>query len=1096
MAGKKGDKGAPKKPLSKKEKERQDAEEAERRKIEEEERLRLEAELKEREEKERREREELERLLSEEENRNKEEFSQLRRVLEKRKNDLISLYETQKADEEWKHYMSCSGLPNPFVEKEMNNYLNFWMEGKDLDVASSLSLSSDPSGGEGNPNVSSSPPTAGGGGGAVAGDAASSRTAFVNRTLAKCQQALDLSVEVKKYCAEASAMGKRQEYERHKEMLIKIYDSVQLKMEEVSSCIMQFSDLFVTTDANQNAQYETCNREFEFNMWVNLTKNPRVKLVTFASRALSSEIPKSMALSPVALRLVYINLNFIDQSDVPKYSFVDASSGGEEENATAEGGEGAGEVAGEGGEKSEGGADGENGGGVDGEAFLDANGQPMSRTNSGVGLSKSNTSSVGELKKPSSDLKKSSGNLKKSKMNLKGSKANLKKSSANLRSKANLNAAEDAEGEELGAETSLDHGDTDETGSVQSRPTTSKEVIQAIDTTKYMRSGGILMLDILDLPSATKTINGWTLRHYLPSDQLTRFQYPPADYTAEEVQPQKPTQEQSAAASNPLSGDAPPTTEAGAAPIVPAVQSLWPALKISCELEMNVPDKEVPIVGWYDTEKQLWRSEDISDVAYSKETKHITFHTLKFSPISFFLPRYTNLPIINWVVKPIGPCTCEIGMSTKSGLIVRIVVRKDGKCCLVQDERRELNAPPVLDLPKESDQHKRYHWMTSSELVSHMKSNGLNVFPADGFEKEVNSVCLKECVMESQLYREMSFCSSSFAFAHSRWNKSRGSEKIIVLSCNTIPLRSRGYRPSSEGKPKTSSSQSGESSNEAMNERLTDAEADASARPVTGSENTETVNQDASRAETAATGEGAEGASTTEAGAGEEEGQTEGAGEEANTNGENDSSSPAPPPQEGADSAPVTTGENGSSPDNANAQEGSGSKRSSAGKLEAGSSSQTGDQPAVSPTSREAQASEGDYQDGVTGEEGGDEGRSSAPTTSGASVGGSLGIVTDNLPEDHPYCGTKIFNISRSEWSTIVYDKKVSFFLKCTEKTTEEEFTEEMASDVKIHPDVFHVVTETIPDGSEVKEIMSSPPAYTDSIYQLLSSLRLCSTSM
>ncbi|XP_063960514.1 dynein axonemal intermediate chain 7-like isoform X1 [Lytechinus pictus] len=255
-------KGKGKGKLSKAEKERlKKEEEAQQLKEEEEERARKEQEEKERLERERLEREERERILAAEHQRHAAELAQLASILEGNYTALNNVRQARRAQAKWDRYMLCDGSPDPTIPAEINTYINLWKD-------------------DANRND-------------------------INSVLKESNQTLRLIHELE-FLLEDTPEEQLDEIteKRYEETIIELQNILHAKLDE--STVLLLKDASNCADSETgNLQFIKGNKDIVLMIWGNLVKNPRFKSYAFEDQDFSFELPKQLALSDIAIRVIH-----------------------------------------------------------------------------------------------------------------------------------------------------------------------------------------------------------------------------------------------------------------------------------------------------------------------------------------------------------------------------------------------------------------------------------------------------------------------------------------------------------------------------------------------------------------------------------------------------------------------------------------------------------------------------------------------------------------------------------------------------------------------------------------------------------------------
>ncbi|XP_046841303.1 dynein axonemal intermediate chain 7-like isoform X2 [Xenia sp. Carnegie-2017] len=252
---------------SKAEKEKLRKDDAELLEKEEERMLKLQQERKEKEERERLEKQEKERLAQQEREAHEVEVDELNELLREKFNEIKSAEITNKENFKWSRYMMCDGSPNPRDSKEINTYINLWRE-----------------------NTESKP---------------------VHKTIQDCQNAIMLINELQHYLDEEPCLAYG-EIQRHKESITQLQLLIGVKLDEATMHVLKSGDDYIDVDT-QNIHLEIASRFICFNIWGNISRNPRIKTVSFEKKGLLLEIPKCLSIGNIVIRCIFTNYDYFSE---------------------------------------------------------------------------------------------------------------------------------------------------------------------------------------------------------------------------------------------------------------------------------------------------------------------------------------------------------------------------------------------------------------------------------------------------------------------------------------------------------------------------------------------------------------------------------------------------------------------------------------------------------------------------------------------------------------------------------------------------------------------------------------------------------------
>nr|XP_046234539.1 dynein axonemal intermediate chain 7 isoform X2 [Scatophagus argus] len=256
MSSKKGQK------LSKAQKAKLQQEEEERRlKDEEEARLQAEKEEQERLERERKEKEQ-ESLELKDQERREDELNELRHLLEEN-HTAVTKWQTDTVEtEKWERYMRCDDTPDPAVQQDINTYMSLWRDDPEVDITI---------------------------------------------VLEQCRLALQLIEELEVLLREATHP---QEGQKYQEALINLQELIHFKHNLTTEEILKRANANIDTETG-NMQTVVKDDNVTLCLWANLKKNPRFKGLTFEEAGLGFEIPKQLAVSDIAVRILHTHYDHL-----------------------------------------------------------------------------------------------------------------------------------------------------------------------------------------------------------------------------------------------------------------------------------------------------------------------------------------------------------------------------------------------------------------------------------------------------------------------------------------------------------------------------------------------------------------------------------------------------------------------------------------------------------------------------------------------------------------------------------------------------------------------------------------------------------------
>ncbi|XP_062851617.1 dynein axonemal intermediate chain 7 isoform X2 [Trichomycterus rosablanca] len=423
---------------SKAEKERLQKElEEQRLKEQEEARLAAEQENQERLEREQKEEEERQRLELKDRERREDELNELHLILEENQKAVNTWEALSKEKAEWDRYMICDGSPDPAVQPEINAFISLWKE--------------DP-------------------------------TVQIQTVLQQCALALRLTEELELLLNEETDSSVAQVYQ---DTLLSlhhlIHDKIHLATEEILKWTKSCTDI-----ETGNMQTVVQDDNVTLCLWANLNKNPRFKGYHFTEVGLGFELPKQLAVSDIAVRILHTRYDHLSH----------LSYWAELQNKSP---------------------------------LKEALEQDTILTETPKALDSEEIQKEGEvresLQQKEDDLQSLKSDGKKSVLSVHSAKSERKSSS--------LKQGEEVEGH---SESIMAFGggadEADPTPAVV-EPVADSAEVHIVDLRQYTPLGGVYYFDVFHLPPQAYTVNGWEIRQILDTG-LQVFQYPPEESQADD----------------------------------------------------------------------------------------------------------------------------------------------------------------------------------------------------------------------------------------------------------------------------------------------------------------------------------------------------------------------------------------------------------------------------------------------------------------------------------------------------------------------------------------------------------------------------------
>eukprot|EP00218_Dolichomastix_sp_CCMP3274_P016149 CAMPEP_0170133928 /NCGR_PEP_ID=MMETSP0033_2-20121228/1611_1 /TAXON_ID=195969 /ORGANISM="Dolichomastix tenuilepis, Strain CCMP3274" /LENGTH=645 /DNA_ID=CAMNT_0010369463 /DNA_START=48 /DNA_END=1981 /DNA_ORIENTATION=+ len=163
----------------------------------------------------------------------------------------------------WERYLSCNPRPDPSMENEMNSYESSSLEREDGDL---------------------------------------------ERVLEHVMDNESIIAEASSYLADAVAAKNAEAAEALKAYILRMRALSQAKLDRTTAAILQTADEY----ANSKGEVQLTGAKLptiKYGLWVNHAKNPRFKSIEMPELSLVAELPKSLALASIAVRLTHVDFD-------------------------------------------------------------------------------------------------------------------------------------------------------------------------------------------------------------------------------------------------------------------------------------------------------------------------------------------------------------------------------------------------------------------------------------------------------------------------------------------------------------------------------------------------------------------------------------------------------------------------------------------------------------------------------------------------------------------------------------------------------------------------------------------------------------------
>ncbi|NXO19066.1 CASC1 protein, partial [Oriolus oriolus] len=160
----------------------------------------------------------------------------------------------------WEHYLSCDGSPDPTVPQEMNTFMSLWREDRDEDV---------------------------------------------QHVMEKGEVVLELIEKLEFLLLEASPNEITEEQRvLYLEFILQLQRLLHQKYNEATQNLLKIASMYEDSETG-NMHTVIKDNNATFCIWVNLKKKPRFKKHVFQEAGHGFDLPKSLALSSVAVRVLH-----------------------------------------------------------------------------------------------------------------------------------------------------------------------------------------------------------------------------------------------------------------------------------------------------------------------------------------------------------------------------------------------------------------------------------------------------------------------------------------------------------------------------------------------------------------------------------------------------------------------------------------------------------------------------------------------------------------------------------------------------------------------------------------------------------------------
>ncbi|XP_064276856.1 dynein axonemal intermediate chain 7-like isoform X3 [Passer domesticus] len=166
----------------------------------------------------------------------------------------------------WEHYLSCDGTPDPTVPQEINTFMSLWRDDQDEDI---------------------------------------------QLVMKKEEVVLNLIEKLEFLLLEASPEEVTdKQRDQYQEVILQLQDLLHQKYNDATQNLLKIASMYEDSETG-NMHTVLKDKNITFCIWVNLKKKERFKDHVFQEAGHGFELPKSLALSSVAIRVLHTHYDHL-----------------------------------------------------------------------------------------------------------------------------------------------------------------------------------------------------------------------------------------------------------------------------------------------------------------------------------------------------------------------------------------------------------------------------------------------------------------------------------------------------------------------------------------------------------------------------------------------------------------------------------------------------------------------------------------------------------------------------------------------------------------------------------------------------------------
>ncbi|PRP81577.1 hypothetical protein PROFUN_01084 [Planoprotostelium fungivorum] len=148
--------------------------------------------------------------------------------------------------------------------------------------------------------------------------------AALEETIQTCQEAEDIISELELLIEEHREGGEHEGdlllLDRYRNNIYILRETQMMKIDRTTAVMIQKADEHASIKGEVLFQHQ--HSQIKYGLWVNVTKNPRIKRVDFSSIGLSTDVPKNLALTSVAIRMMHFAFDYLAHKSLSEYQAV------------------------------------------------------------------------------------------------------------------------------------------------------------------------------------------------------------------------------------------------------------------------------------------------------------------------------------------------------------------------------------------------------------------------------------------------------------------------------------------------------------------------------------------------------------------------------------------------------------------------------------------------------------------------------------------------------------------------------------------------------------------------------------------------------